>query len=301
VSRLFDSYIIVDWSAASTKTVGADSIWIGILAPNARFQLVYRDLNPATRAEAEAELRTALDALLKRGDRVLLGFDFPLGYPKGTAQALNLPDANWSDMWSFLAKEMKDKPDNSNNRFQLAAQMNRRISGKAFPFWGCPARDALTTLTVKKTNEHGPDTLAEFRHCEAEAIRQRKGRPSPVWKLAYAGNVGSQALTGIPVVKRLRESYPRAKVWPFETGWQPMTQSTLEDTQLVIAEIYPSIIPVSGEAGEVKDQAQVRELALAFSKYDEAKRFGALFGPPGRTDDTVKGAVEHEEGWILGV
>ena len=42
MARLFNSYVIVDWSAASKPVEGADSIWIGALAPNARNQLVFK-------------------------------------------------------------------------------------------------------------------------------------------------------------------------------------------------------------------------------------------------------------------
>ena len=35
MARLFDAYIIVDWSAASKPALGANSIWVGALARDA--------------------------------------------------------------------------------------------------------------------------------------------------------------------------------------------------------------------------------------------------------------------------
>ena len=47
--------------------------------------------NPATRHCARTRLGEALADLKKHGKRVLVGFDFPFGYPHGTALALGLP------------------------------------------------------------------------------------------------------------------------------------------------------------------------------------------------------------------
>ena len=224
MSRLFDDYVMVDWSASAKPATGADSIWVGVLKRDVRLQLRFEAHNPSTRKEAEALIGRTLDELTRRGDRVLLGFDFPLGYPEGTAGALKLPGDNaWAAMHAYVAREMKDKADNANNRFQLAAMMNRTMSGGPFPFWGCPPRDALSTLSPKKARAHGPDDVPEHRRTEAMAKAA-----SPVWKLYTAGSVGSQALTGIPVVSRLRAARPSARLWPFETGWTPLARPGLD-------------------------------------------------------------------------
>ena len=87
MARLFDSFIMVDWSAASKPASGKDSIWIGALAPDARLRLKFRAANPETREKAFQQLKDLIQRLVRRGDRILLGFDFPLGYPEGTAKA----------------------------------------------------------------------------------------------------------------------------------------------------------------------------------------------------------------------
>ena len=95
MARLFDSYVMVDWSAASKPATGADSIWIGALTPDSRLKLAFKASNPPTRAKALEELADLLGRCLKRGDRVLLGMDFPMGFPTGTAAALKLKGEPW--------------------------------------------------------------------------------------------------------------------------------------------------------------------------------------------------------------
>ncbi len=301
MARLFDSYVIVDWSAASKPSTGADSIWIGVLAPDARLKLAFKSHNPATRAEALTMLQDILSRALHRGDRILLGFDFSLGYPAGAAAALGLEGEPWQAIRKFLLKEMKDKPDNANNRFPLAARMNRLMSGGPFPFWGCSKKDALTTLSQKKSREHEAGEVAEFRLAEQQAIDDGKGRPQPVWKIYYAGAVGGQTLTGIPAVERLREHLPDSKIWPFELPLEELTDESLGDTRVVIAEVYPSMVSVTAESGETRDSAQVRTLSALFAELDANGKLGALFaGKPGLTDEQ-KALVCAEEGWILGI
>jgi hypothetical protein len=178
MSRLFDDYVMVDWSASAKPATGADSIWVGVLKRDVRLQLRFEAHNPPTRKEAEALISRTLDELTRRGDRVLVGFDFPLGYPQGTAAALKLSATPaWAAMHAYIAREMKDKADNANNRFQLAAMMNRTISGGPFPFWGCPPRDALSTLSTKKARPHGPDDVPEHRRGPGlEALHRRQRR-----------------------------------------------------------------------------------------------------------------------------
>lgn len=297
MSRLFSAYVIVDWSAAAKPTTGADSVWIGVLKRDVRFRLTFESFNPATRNEAEAKLAVILDDLKKRGERALVGFDFPLGFPRGFSQALNLPgETPWRAVWDQLNKMVKDKADNTNNRFGVGSEINRRLTGGPFPFWGCPPKDALTTLQPKRTREHGPDDLPEFRHADVAA----KGAHS-IWKLYYNGSVGGQAIMGIPAVRRLKDARGQAvRVWPFETGFKALTEADLDGVEAVVAEVYPSLIKAVPAPGEIKDLAQVRGLAEHFAKLDEAGKLAALFGPSRDAPADLVVDVQHEEGWILG-
>ena len=286
MARLFDSYVMVDWSAASKPATGADSIWIGALTPDSRLKLAFKASNPATRAKAIEELTDLLGRCLKRGDRVLVGMDFPMGFTTGTAAALKLKgEAPWRATRDFLLKEMKDKPDNSNNRFALAARMNRLISEGPFPFWGCSKKDELTTLAMKKTREHGPKDIPEFRVTEDHVAETRKLRPQPVWKIAYAGAVGGQAM----------------KIWPFELPLARLDEEALTGTRIVVAETYPQLVAKQIGASEIRDEAQVRTMAEWFAERDANGKLSQIFATEAKLTDAQKDAVTREEGWILGI
>jgi hypothetical protein len=297
VPRLFSAFIIVDWSAASKPTTGADSIWIGVLKRDVRFRMAFESYNPATRAEAEKRLAAILDDLRKRGERAFVGFDFPLGFPRGFAAALNLSaETPWRAVWDQIDKMAKDKVDNTNNRFGVGAEINRRLTGGPFPFWGCPPKDALTTLQPKRIRAHGPGDLPEFRHADLAA----KGAAS-IWKLYYNGSVGGQAILGIPAVRRLKLARGEAvRAWPFETGFRALTEDALAGVEVVAAEVYPSLLKPQPGPGEVKDLAQVRATAEHFARLDEANKLAPLFGPPAGIAPDVVLDAEREEGWILG-
>ena len=191
---------------------------------------------------------------------------------------------------------VKDKADNTNNRFGVGSEINRRLTGGPFPFWGCPPKDALTTLQPKRPREHGPDDLPEFRYADEAA----KGAHS-IWKLYYNGSVGGQAIMGIPAVRRLKDARGEAvRVWPFETGFKTLTEADLEGVAVVAAEVYPSLLKVTATPGEVKDLTQVRTQAEHFAKLDEAGKLGAIFAAPKGLSEDALAAAETEEGWILG-
>lgn len=296
MARLFNAYVIVDWSAAAKAGAGADPIVIGVLRRDVRFRLAFESYAPATRQEAEKQLNAILDDRKKHGDRVFIGFDFPLGFPRGLAEALKLAGAPWQAVWDYLDKMVKDKADNTNNRFGVASEINRRVTGGPFPFWGCPPRDTLTTLQPKRPHDHGPGDLPEFRHADAAV----KGA-SP-WKLYYAGATGPQAILGIPMVKRLKKARGEAvKAWPFETGWKAVAESDLEGVEALAAEIQLGLQPAAPQPGESKELAQVRGLAERIAKLDETGKLGDAFAAPKDVSDAVRADVEQQEGWILNV
>lgn len=285
VSRLFDSYLVVDWSAAAVPRRGSDSIWF-VLVEGGRVALI---ANPATRHEAEAALARCLAAERRAGRRVLVGFDFPFGYAEGFAQRLGHTD--WRGVWDELAKLLEDRADNRNNRFAVAARLNARASGSPYPFWGCPRSSVCTTLAMTRPF-YPSDGLAERRLAERRMVG-----PQPAWKLAGAGAAGSQALTGIPVVLRLRQRFPEARVWPFETGLG-IGQSP---APIVFAEVYPSLLRPESGLGEPKDAGQVRALARYFARLDAAGMLGPMFAGDPALTPAERRAVEREEAWVLGV
>ncbi len=302
MSPVFDAYIMVDWSAAAVPASGADSIWIaasertdGVLPPP-------RLVNTPTRREAMAFLADLLADLVARDRTVLAGFDFAFGYPGGFARMLRGEGADWRAVWSELALRIRDGADNANNRFAVAAALNERISGKGFPFWGCPPQAAGPLLSTRKpagfANGSG-EGLAELRLCDRAA-----GGPHPVWKLAYPGCVGSQTLMGIAHLHALRQ-HPwlnnAVRVWPFETGLRPVDRPAGEDWRVLFAEIYPSIFDHAAVAHPVKDARQVQAVVKQLGRLDDEDRLAPLFAGPASLSAEQRRLVETEEAWILGI
>ena len=172
MARLFNAYVIVDWSAAESKATGKNSIWIGVLKRDVRFRFAFEGHNPPTRREAEALIAQILDDRAKHRERTLIGFDFALGYPRGFAEALKLSgDEPWRAVWDFLGKEVSDKADNMNNRFQVGAKLNRLLTGGPFPFWGSHAEI--------RPDDHPADQVTGSRPRRPAGVPARGTRPPP--------------------------------------------------------------------------------------------------------------------------
>ena len=294
MARLFNAYVMVGWSAGSKPATGKDSVWIGVLKPDARFRLQFEAHNPATRDEALVLLTKIIGDLNRLRQRVLIGFDFALGYPQGTAAALKLKRPDWRGLWDFLGARVSDKPNNVNSRFNDAAQMNRLMTDQPWPFWGCPPRDAQRTLTATKPT-YDPAGLPPL-HRRTEAGLKTK----PLWQLYGAGTVGGEAILGIPRARALLNSLgDEAKVWPFQTGWTALKEADVADLKALIVEVNPALVEVRQETGEIPDRAKVRGLAEHFARLDDAGKLGAAFAQSKGGPDDV-GPVENEEGWILG-
>lgn len=267
----FDRILVVDWSANSVPKRGADSIWIGQAGENAS-----PPRNFATRAETMSYLRAELGAALDVGQRVLVSFDIGFGFPAGFAKTLT-GRAEALAVWDWLAARITDDAKNRNNRFQVAAEINRRFPGIG-PFWGRPDSLDLPDLPSKGTLREGYG-LAELRATEALCAGAH-----PMWKLYTTGSVGSQSLLGQAHLSVLRAEFGTAlAVWPMQG----------HDAPIVLAETYLSILDSAVRRAEgypCKDAAQVDLLARAFHRADMAQ----LLHPPAPPD------VLREEGWILG-
>lgn len=289
---MFDRYVTVDWSASSQPKTGRDSIWICSLGSDGD----PATSNPSTRLKAEEYLRDLLIGAVDRGERVLIGFDFPYGYPRGLAAALGLEGPAWSAIWQYLADRVEDaRQSNQNNRFHIASEINTRLVHHAF--WGRPVAQHLNALSMRRDQvqyriEGEAIGLDEWREVEA-LLRRRGSHPQSAWKLLGAGSVGSQTLMGIPVVYRLRHD-PRleaiSRVWPFELEVPELRQG---QGAVIHAEIWPSLDATPYQPDIVRDQAQVIGLARAFRTRDESGTLASLF--------RIRSPTAAEEGWILGV
>ncbi|MBF0561305.1 MAG: precorrin-8X methylmutase [Alphaproteobacteria bacterium] len=230
---------------------------------------------------------------------VLAGFDFPLGYPAGFAARLRSDTPDWRSVWKEFYARFSDEPDVARQRFAIAADINRRLSGRAFPFWGCLNANQSEYFTSTRPDGYGPSGLAEKRLAE-----QRAPTTQPVWKLFYPGSVGSQALLGIPHVFKLRYHpwlQAQTRVWPFETGLRALDRPGSNGWRLLLAEVYPSLIHPIIPTGKIKDAVQVETLARHFAALDETGKLSPLFAGDISLSPAARAAVEREEGWILGV
>lgn len=267
----FDTILVVDWSANSAPKRGADSIWLGRSGVQAA-----PPQNFATRAETMAHLRAEISAALATGQKMLISFDIGFGFPSGFAKTLT-GHADALAVWDWLAARITDDARNRNNRFQVAAEINRRFPGIG-PFWGRPDTLDLPDLPAKGRLREGHG-LAELRQTEALCAGAH-----PMWKLYTTGSVGSQSLLGMAHLSALRAEFGEAlAVWPIEAREAPIT----------LAETYLSIIDSAVKQAKgyaCKDAAQVDLLARAFLRADMA----TLMSP-----DATQ-SVLREEGWILG-
>ncbi|MEM1276965.1 MAG: cobalamin biosynthesis protein CbiG [Pseudomonadota bacterium] len=290
MSALFDTYFIVDWSAASTPKRGADSIWWALHRRIGGAQAIG---NPTTRAEAIDTIAHLLAAEADLGYRILVGFDFPFGYPQGFAERVT-GQASALALWDWLSRVIEDAPSNANNRFEIAAQLNAIWDGPG-PFWGRPSR--LETAVPEKKTGIDYSELAERR-----LVERRQKSAQPVWKLFTTGSVGSQVLLGLPALNRLRQD-PRLRdritVWPFETGL------AASEAPVTLAEIYPSLLDKAvaqqRAPDEIKDRAQVRVNAAAFAALDASGGLADLFSCAPDLTQEDRHIIETEEAWILGV
>ncbi|MBI4201306.1 MAG: cobalamin biosynthesis protein CbiG [Chloroflexi bacterium] len=258
-----------------------------------------------TRRECVDYLHNRLTELVKQRKRVLLGFDFAYGYPKGFADALGLsgPGEKWRKIWGLLANLIHDEDNNQNNRFEVAEMTNRRCTGgsEPGPFWGCPKRSASRLLpTTKPTFPfrcNNGVVLEDKRLCET-----RLRGTQPIWKLAYRGSVGSQTFMGIPRLYELRDAphlAAHSRVWPFETGFTARLVPP-KGPFILHAEIWPGIVNNELDRNiKPKDKAQVMAMANWAARLDARGSLGLLFDAPQRLSQDQLSQC-REEGWILG-
>ncbi len=292
---IFHTHVIVDWSARSKPSPARptkDAIWWAV----ARDGVVQAPEYARTRHDAVERLCALIAAELDAARRVLIGFDFPFGYPTGVAAHLT-GEASSLALWDLLASRIEDAGDNANNRFDVAEAINRAYPGLG-PFWGRPGTWPYPEVPTRESNRTGREAHPPERRI---ADLHAKGAKT-VWQLAYAGSVGSQVLLGLPALKRLIADprlEGRSAVWPFDTGLRA------PQAPAVIAEIYPSLLRREVEErkneGEIPDAAQVRVNAEAFARLDALGGLGPLFQGAPFLDTGERRIIETEEAWILGL
>jgi hypothetical protein len=147
---------------------------------------------------------------------LIVGLDFAFSLPAWFLRELRIASA--SELW---------------NRMRLEADDWLRPRP---PFWG-------------KGGGKRPEGIDEFRQTDLD-LRRRGWRPSSVFKLVGADQVGTGSLRGMPCLERLRAA--GFKIWPFAAG-RPL-----------VVEIYPGALaaPVgkakpANLARAVKDETRI--------------------------------------------
>jgi len=268
----WDSFVVVDWSGGNDTGAKPrkDAIWAGAVLGGVEQEPEYL----RNREVAFSWLGDLIRAERALGRRVMIGFDFPFGYPMGFAETL-VGSGDPLALWDWIAAHLVDTPE-GNNRYELAGQINAMWPGVG-PFWFNGTKEDIAHLPRKgleRTRDHG---LKDRRRVEGHA----KGSFT-CWQMGGAGAVGGQVMTGMAFLSKLRAAFrDEVRVWPFETLAKPVS----------LVEIWPSLIAddVAAAGDTIKDRAQVRLLARALSRLSDEDLARMM-----RVD-------EPEEGWILGV
>jgi molybdopterin molybdotransferase len=286
----FQRLIMADWSAANgpgPTRPAKDRCWVGRLDLTATEPvLVYC----RTRAAALAQI------MAWTGDApgpVLIGFDFPFGYPSGCG----LPGGR--ALCEFLAARIVDDDRGRNNRFAVAAALNGLLNPNGEgPFWGRPASlsvDGLSPFKPRPWPAHIPEFRTVERGLRGDGIQS-------VWKLAYPASVGSQVLMGMSAIGRLlaRPEMADARLWPFETAWEAGLPA------VTIAEIWPNLFYPGLRADprvakyKIRDAAQVAATLVALHDACLAGRIAGMLAAPAGLSGDQRLCVTMQEGWIVG-
>ncbi len=284
---MFDLVIMVDWSAARgvTKKPRADRCWLAWGTPHKRSEPKCF----STRLQCE---RGIVELAAGCSGRALVGMDFPFGY----SAAAGLPVAR--ALCRTLAELVHDSEDGTSNRFEAAAELNRRLSLAGHcppPFWGHPQGRRYDDLTPTKP----ACPLREYRLIESR-LRGRSLNIQSAFKLFGAGSVGSQTITGLASVHRMLTDSSlgqRAVLWPFETRWS----ERINADSVVFAEIWPTLGDFRAPRfahHPIKDARQVAAMVdWACCNPDALAR--SLRRPDGLSE-TEEQIAREQEGWIIG-
>ena len=322
MARRFDAYLMVDWSAKSGRhraSPSPDAPWVGE-AEWHRTELRWRpEAYARSRAECVVHLRERLAAHRERGHRVLVGFDFSFGYPAGFAKALGLSGVAWRALWDEVARPTSPggwvapdnvfaAPDNRNNRFAVASHLNRRAHAhggpRGGPLHGCPASEVTPWLPqARGTFPYAAPSgaVAYWRRAE-QAFKDQRLQPASSWWVLGGGapTVGGQILTGLPVVRALRDdpSLGPSRVWPFEGGFAAPLPTAGPWTLYV--EIWPGVVNAALPPLPLRDQAQVHAMVAWAAGQDAAGTLEARLAPPPGLSSGELARCVSEEGWVLG-
>lgn len=270
---MFDSVIMVDWSGGNDRGArpARDAIWSAKPGQPPRYH--------RNRDAVAAYLADSIARALADGGRLFAGFDFPFGYPRGFAERLT-GRADPLAVWAWYADRLEDSPQ-GNNRFELAGRINGLFPGTG-PFWFNATRREIPDLPRLGRDRCGHGMP------ERRQVEERARGSFTCWQMGGAGAVGSQAMTGMATLEKLRRAFPgQIAVWPFE----PL------DRPVAFVEVWPSLVDGAVRRAtrpcDIRDAVQVRVLADAVARMSEMGTLASALDAAPRES--------AEEGWILGV
>ena len=266
----FDSFAMVDWSGGNDTgpRPRRDAIWLGLVREGVEEPPRYL----RNRALAQGAIAELIETERRAGRRLMIGFDFPFGFPRGFAVGLTGRVDPFA-VWDWFEDRISDSPS-ANNRFDVAAMANGLFPGTG-PFWFNGLRRDIAGLERRDTRAgHGQH---ERRAADASGT-------FTCWQMGGAGAVGGQVLTGLPVLNRLRRRFAGdVAVWPFEDLARPVA----------FVEIWPGLIndvvKRAESADGIRDAHQVRLMARALARLPDADLAAMLV------------IDAPEEGWIMGL
>ena len=266
----FDRIAVVDWSASNAPPRNrpqADAIWIGVASARGTVTSYH-----PSRHLAEVAITHLIEDSLALGERLLVGFDFPMGYPDGFAARLT-GVATAAAVWAWLNEHITDGSDNRNNRFAVANQINQWFAScetssgtSSVPFSGQPKPTTagtgtnLTAAHTAGTNMDLPSKTTPLQTTSGPFWGRPESQPFPY--LPTRKNVNYAAL-GLSERRRVEQIVPRAQpVWKLYTtgaaGGQSLTGLPLIHrlsqrpgvsvwpfqpyAQVTLAEVYPSLL-----------------------------------------------------------
>jgi hypothetical protein len=210
----------------------------------------------------------------------------------------------------WLERRLHDTgQSNRNDRFDVAEELNA-LTGMAL-FFGRPAAGSWMHLAPTRRelpDGLGANTFPAYRVTEHRARAQTGFALCSGWHLYGGVTVGSQILTGLAHVQRLRRRFGAVlSVWPQQTGFgpDPFAGRGRARAQIVVAELWPTALAPPPAPGPevVRDQCQVRDAVLACRRRQASPAgLGAWFDPPSLASGGAPARrIAREEGWILGI
>ncbi|MEI6236275.1 MAG: UvrD-helicase domain-containing protein [Planctomycetota bacterium] len=234
--RLFDRYIMADYSGAADEKVQREKIVVIELDNQPGSKPAKRNF---TRAELCDYFVTRLAECRKNNERVLFGIDHQFGWPLRILEAAKLLGLNWRAALQALKTgsyggigPRLEHPNVFCNAFNTFLQAHKEE----------PCYFSKTQLygLPKKSNFNGG--WPPFRLTEEVLIRQGYA-PKPATEIGSNGAVGGQTICGLLELANLIEGLKRCETnvtfWPFD-GLQ--VDASEYSNNHVGVEIYPSLV-----------------------------------------------------------